>query len=193
MTCGYGFSNTFFGNSTRLAYIITNGELDYYLLFPTPTLLHILISRSSTSAWGDVAFGFIVFFLAYPFSFSHFLFLCFSILISTITFTAFGSILGCLSFFLDSATLLSQQTMRVFFGFAMYPLDIFPNVLKVILLTVLPAALLGSYQANSVHNLNIFTMLYLALVPAILLSAAIVLFRLGLRRYESGAQVTYRI
>src|SRR5713101_5332127 len=52
-----GLSAALFGNCTRLATIVVQGQLDYYLSLPKDTLLHLLISRSGLAGWGDVVFG----------------------------------------------------------------------------------------------------------------------------------------
>src|SRR5215204_3080359 len=41
---GFGLCVGFFGNCTRLAQIINQGELDYYLALPKNVLLHVLVS-----------------------------------------------------------------------------------------------------------------------------------------------------
>lgn len=45
----------------RLAGVITSGALDSYLTLPKNVLLHVLISATSASGWGDLAFGLVAF------------------------------------------------------------------------------------------------------------------------------------
>ena len=56
-----GWVSAFFGNVFRLAHMIANGHLDLYLTMPKPVLLHLLVSRMSFSAWGDILFAWILF------------------------------------------------------------------------------------------------------------------------------------
>jgi ABC-type lipopolysaccharide export system ATPase subunit len=44
----------FFGNTSRLATLIMNGGLDAYLGMPRNVLLHVCISASDPTAWGDI-------------------------------------------------------------------------------------------------------------------------------------------
>src|ERR1043165_3190873 len=46
-----------FGNCLRLAEIISQGKLDYYLALPKNVLLHALVSYMDVTAWGDLLFG----------------------------------------------------------------------------------------------------------------------------------------
>ncbi len=57
ITTGYGLAFALFGNALTLAELIAQGRLDYYLALPRNVLLHVLASRSSLSAWGDLTFG----------------------------------------------------------------------------------------------------------------------------------------
>src|SRR5207237_2702375 len=52
-----GLSAALLGNCSRLATIIVQGQLDYYLGLPKDTLLHVLVSRSGLAGWGEVLFG----------------------------------------------------------------------------------------------------------------------------------------
>src|SRR3954464_11231826 len=52
-----GLSAALVGNCNRLATIVVQGQLDYYLGLPKETLLRVLVSRSGLAGWGDVAFG----------------------------------------------------------------------------------------------------------------------------------------
>ncbi|MBK8433375.1 MAG: ABC-2 family transporter protein [Chloroflexi bacterium] len=54
----YGVAHTLAGNiGGHLAYLIAQGRLDYYLVFPRRLLPHILFSRMQISAVGDLLFG----------------------------------------------------------------------------------------------------------------------------------------
>ena len=57
---GFSLVSLFAGNSFRLANIIAEGQLDYYLALPKNVLLHVLISRSDFAAIGDLLFGLIL-------------------------------------------------------------------------------------------------------------------------------------
>src|SRR5687767_3356866 len=52
----FGLCAGIFGNCIALAEIISKGKLDYYLALPKNVLLHVLVSRMDTTAWGDLVF-----------------------------------------------------------------------------------------------------------------------------------------
>nr|WP_239551011.1 ABC-2 family transporter protein [Paenibacillus elgii] len=58
---GFGLSAVLFGNAYRLASLVAGGQLDLYLTQPKPVLLHILVSRMSVSAIGDVLFALLLY------------------------------------------------------------------------------------------------------------------------------------
>ena len=59
----YAVKAILFGGSFSLSSTIAEGGLDFYLALPKPVLLHVLVSRSFASAWGDLVFGLAIFLL----------------------------------------------------------------------------------------------------------------------------------
>ncbi len=55
--CGFGIAMCIFGNAPKLAALIMNGGLDAYLGMPRNVLLHVCISATDPTAWGDVIFA----------------------------------------------------------------------------------------------------------------------------------------
>src|SRR5688572_2645303 len=53
----FGIGTALFGGAWRYAALVAQGGLDFYLVLPKPVLLHVMVSRMSVSAWGDVLFG----------------------------------------------------------------------------------------------------------------------------------------
>src|SRR6266849_1006335 len=56
--CGFGLSMGIFGNARYIVSLIMNGGLDAYLGMPRYALLHVCISSTDPSAWGDLLFSF---------------------------------------------------------------------------------------------------------------------------------------
>src|SRR5438067_2261500 len=98
-----GLSAALLGNSTRLATIIVQGQLDYYLGLPKNTLLHVLVSRSGIAAWGDVAFGLLAYAVFGPRELASIGLYFVLVVLSTVVFTAFNVLAGCLGFWIGSA------------------------------------------------------------------------------------------
>jgi ABC-2 type transport system permease protein len=51
---GFGAATIVCGNAFRVAQVITSGDLDYYLVLPADPLTHLLVSRMSLSAPGEI-------------------------------------------------------------------------------------------------------------------------------------------
>lgn len=193
ITSGFGLGTLICGNSFRVASLIAQGELDYYLVMPTPPLLHLLVSRSSLSAWGDITFGLLIFLMGGSRDLASLGFYVVSVVASALILVSFAAIAGSLAFFVGQAETLAMQGLSALMGFGMYPIDIFPIVVKVLLLTLLPAGLLGSLPAQAIRGLDFQMLLLVMGIAAAFALAAQLIFRLGLRRYESGNRIMPRM
>jgi ABC-2 type transport system permease protein len=89
---------------TRLATLIAQGQLDYYLLLPRNVLLHALVSRMSISGWGDIAFGLVALGIAAASSPAWFLPLALLLVcLSCAIFVGFCVSVNSLAFFIGNA------------------------------------------------------------------------------------------
>ncbi|MBN1954016.1 MAG: ABC-2 family transporter protein [Anaerolineae bacterium] len=189
---GFGLAHVACGNAFRVAQVIASGDLDYYLTLPADPLVHLIVSRMSLPAWGDILFGLVVFILAGP---ERWLSLPLFVLLGLLTalvMTAFAVIVGSLSFWIGNADAIALQAVNALTTFSLYPVDIFPPAVRVLLYTVIPAAFVGSVPAALLEDLRWQNLvLMIAFTAGIVLVAAGVFYR-GLRRYESGNRVTVR-
>jgi len=188
----FGLATAIFGNCARLASLIASGQLDYYLTLPKNPLLHVLVSRMSTPAWGDVAFGLLAFALAGNVSpGSVLLFLSFALSGSALV-VAYHVLAGSLAFWLGNSEALSSQASATLINFATYPGSIFQGWVKVLTFVLVPAGLVGHLPVQLLRQFD--PLAYLAVLAGAaaftLLAAGV--FRLGLRRYESGSLLTLR-
>jgi len=85
-----------------------------------------------------------------------------------------------------------MQLQNAMLTFGLYPVDIFPGLVRVLLYTLIPAAFVGSVPALLLAEFDWGRLVGLFLVTAALLLVARGVFALGLRRYESGNLVTTR-
>jgi ABC-2 type transport system permease protein len=175
-----------------MAAMIAGGELDFYLALPKPVLTHTLVSRMNLTAPGDMLFGMLVFGLVVrPTAGQWLLFMIFTITTAAI-FVGFGVLTQSLSFWLGNAEGLAQQLINALISFSTYPTVIFNGAVKLALFTLLPAGFIGYVPVQLLRDFSpaLFAGL-LAFASAILLLAWLV-FRAGLRRYESGNLVLMR-
>ena len=182
----FGLSAVFFGNAVRLSTFIVNGTLDAYLALPRNPLLHIIMSRMSPAAVGDMIFGFILVFFFTPTSWTKIpLFLVLGLL-GAIVFVSFAIIAHSLSFFLGSAEGIGRLLHEAVLTFSLYPESIYSGWVHTLLYTVFPAAFMSHVPVKLLQQLSWSTLLTLVFATAFWAIAAQAFFRYGLSRYESG-------
>lgn len=186
LALGFGLVMALFGNAFTLASLVIQGQLDVYLTMPKNVLLHALMGRMSQSAWGDILFGILVF-LAFgnPTPARTLLFLV-SGLLSGIIICSFGVIVNSAAFFIGGAQSFSWQLINAMIHFSTYPISIFEGFTRLLLFTVLPAGFLSSIPVRVIRQFDPGFFALLCMVAVLFALLAVVLFRVGLRRYESG-------
>jgi ABC-2 type transport system permease protein len=188
----FGLCNVVCGNAFWVARTITSGDLDYYLVLPADPLVHLLVSRMSLSAWGDLAFGLAIFLIMAPQRWLQLPLFLLVGLIAAVVMTSFAVLVGSLTFWVGNADTLATQLVNALITFGMYPIEIFPGGVQLLLYTLIPAAFVGSLPAGLLSEFRWERLLLLAAVAAGLALFARWTFRRGLRRYESGNLVTVR-
>jgi ABC-2 type transport system permease protein len=188
----FGLAVTVFGNCIRLAAVIVQGQLDYYLGLPKNALLHVLVSRMSLAGWGDVVFGLIAFVVAGRLDPVGVLLYALLVVMSMTVFVAFTVLMGSLAFFIGNAETAASQAQAALVTFAMYPGPMYRGWVKLLLFTVLPAAFVGHVPVELLRRFDPLWLGALLGFALALWSMAVLCFRLGLRRYESGNLITLR-
>ncbi|MFD0715170.1 ABC transporter permease [Paenibacillus sp. GCM10027626] len=189
---GFGWVSIFFGNFSRLAELIANGQLDVYLSQPKPVLLHLLVSRMSLTAIGDFLFAIAIYCWVGEHTVRGMALFALSLFISGLLFLSVMVLVGSLSFFVGNAEGVVQQTFNSFVALTTYPASIFKGWAKIILFTVFPAGLISSLPIGLLREFDpVFTA---AAIGGTLLffAGAMWLFHLGLRRYASGNAMLLR-
>jgi ABC-2 type transport system permease protein len=193
VAANYAIGNIIFGNCFSLGRIIATGGLDYYLALPASPLLHVLVSHMEVPAWGDLLFGIVLFAVLWGANPAAWLLFLMGAIVGTLALVAFAIVLGSLAFFLGNADSLSGLGINAITTFSMYPIDLFPLALRLLLYTLIPAAFLSSIPATLVRDFDWTVLLaYAAGGVALVLGARWVFYR-GLRRYESGNLVVARM
>jgi ABC-2 type transport system permease protein len=184
-----GLGTFLFGNATRLSDIISKGRLDYYLSLPRPVLLHVVASRSSNSGIGDFTFGILIYLFSGQFTLDGLGRFMLGTLLALVVFISFTIIVQSLAFWLGSASGLGNIVQMAIITFAIYPLSLFDTPAKLLLFTLVPAALIGTIPAEFVHGFDWGTLGILFLAAAAFLILAVWVFQRGLTRYESGSGI----
>jgi ABC-2 type transport system permease protein len=193
LTLSYGIAFTFAGNVQMLAYLVAQGRLDYYLALPRPVLPHLIFSRMGQMTIGDLAFGIIAYLFTGRFDLTSIILFVVVTTLAAVLFVAFGVIVGSLSFYIGNSGMLSDRLMQTLITFGLYPFGLFQGIVRLVLLTIIPAAFVGAVpvQIVQLHDLEALALL----VGVAVLSVAVMLtvFQRGLRRYESGSAININV
>ena len=194
VTFGYGIAYMFAGNTSgNLAYLIAQGRLDYYLVFPRNVLLHVVFSRMVVSALGDLTFGVAAYLFTGRFQLVEILlFLLLSVLVALVLI-AFAILAGSLAFFMGNSQFTSQQLHLAMITFATYPNALFTGMARVILYTVIPAGFVGAVPVQMIQTHSSELLLVLLGAAVVLWVIAVAVFYTGLRRYESGSAINVNV
>lgn len=193
LASSFGVVALFFGNAFVLGDIINNGRLDYYLSLPRPVLLHTVSSRMISSGMGDLTYGLISYSLSGQFTWDGFIRFILATLLAATVFAAFLILVNSIAFWAGIVTSLSNLMLNAMITFGIYPITLFDNYAKLILFTIIPAALMGALPGEFVRAFTWQTLAQLLLGAMIFLGLAITVFRLGLKRYESGSAIQIEV
>lgn len=112
--------------------------------------------------------------------------------IGTLIFVGYAIIVGSLAFFLDQSQDVGTYLYNALISFSLYPIDVFPRAVRLLLYTLVPAAVIGTLLARLLYEFRWEWLIALIGFAGIILLVARRMFTLGLRRYESGNRVTVR-
>ncbi|MGV8171218.1 MAG: ABC transporter permease, partial [Candidatus Woesearchaeota archaeon] len=148
----YGIRGILLGNSGRLAKIIVEGRLDYYIALPKNILYHLISSRSSFYDLGDFILGIILAILFVPLGKIP-LMLALIILSATIII-AFEIVVGSIGFFIGNSEETTMTFRNGLIAFASYPFGIFDGVTKIILLLIIPSGFVTGIPVELLKSFN---------------------------------------
>ena len=190
---GFGASVVLFGNSNHLSRIIYTGELDVYLLQPKPVLPNLLLSRMAIPGWGDIIYGMILFAATQPLSlYTVGMYVYFATLMALV-FAALRVLYHSLTFFFGNAEDFASMASEFVIAFVLYPGSIFKGASAVILHSLIPAALVGFIPARIFKEFDPALLAVVTAADLALVGLAALVFRLGLRCYESGNRIGARL
>jgi ABC-2 type transport system permease protein len=187
LASAFGLVSLLFGNSFYLSDIIMKGRLDYYLSMPRPVLLHTVSSRMIGSGMGDFSYGFVSYAMSGQFTLDGLARFLVGMIAAAAVFASFLIIVQSLAFWLGMLPNLSSLAVNAVVTFGIYPITLFDNSAKFILFTIIPAALVGAVPAEFIRSFTWQALAELSAGAMVFLLLALLVFRLGLKRYESGS------
>lgn len=193
VSSSFGLAHVVAGNARDLGGIIQRGDLDVYLLQPRDPFVSAITSRTEVSAVGDLAYGYLVMFMLPgldPWKLAVFTALTVS---GALVFTGTFAMVESLAFWLGSSEGISSTLTEFLITFSLYPETIFPAPMRWLMFSLVPSGFIAFVPLAAVSRMDPVS-LCVALGAGIAyfaLGAAV--FRLGLRRYESGNRMGARI
>lgn len=191
-TGAYGLRQICFGGVKTLARDIISGGLDPFMTQPKNLLIHIVGSRSMPKGWGHLFTSIMFIFLTGltdPYTIGM---IVVGILCGCIVFASMSIISHSLAFWLGPVETLAQKYCDSLFLFALYPSNIYSDILRFMMFTVLPAGLISYLPVELVREFSWLKLGGIVGGALLLWTLAFAIFYLGLKRYESGNQVGVR-
>ena len=145
------------------------------------------------SGMGDFSYGFLSYWLSGYFTWDGLLRFIVATLLAAAVFAAFLILIQSLSFWLGVMSNLSALALNAMLTFGIYPITLFDNYAKLILFTLIPAALMGAVPAEFIRSFTWQTLAELLVGAILFLFIAVAVFRLGLKRYESGSAIQIEV
>jgi ABC-2 type transport system permease protein len=189
----FSLSVLIFGGATTMSKTIAQGELDYYLALPKNVLWHVSVGKIYVEALGDLIFGISMFILSRPDSIGQVL--LYILIVGLVSFGMynFGVAVHSLAFFFGNYEETAERWYWTTFGLAFNPQGAFSGPLKLVLMTVMPVFFMSNAPVRLLKQYTGDLLVGLILFAVIAFFLAQILFRWGLRRYESGNLINVRI
>ncbi len=188
----FGLSNIFFHQAYEMPDLIINGKLDSFLVQPKNVLLGVITSGTSTSAIGDLLYGYVILCI---FRFSLVNLLLFSLFVITggLIITSFAVIMGSVSFWIVKGDILSNNLIGVMINMSTYPDGIFKGAVRLLLYTVIPVGLAVYLPIRLIINFDLWNLFIVLGFTLFIVCLAFFVFYKGLKRYSSSNLMCSRI
>jgi ABC-2 type transport system permease protein len=187
LTTVCGIALGLLANARKLGELAASGRLDAVLALPVDPLAHLLVRRVDTALLGDLAFGPLLFLSTGAPTLERTALYIIGSLCGAAVLVGFLVAAGALTFFIGGRGEHADLGFQAILILASYPLDVFAGVTKLLLFTAVPAAFVTGLPTRLVDRFDIATAAALVGAAAFFVILGTTLFRLGLRRYSSGA------
>lgn len=188
-TTSYGIVCAFLYGLYNIPSYISSGNFDKFLITPKNTLVKVVTSSISTSAFGDLLFGitcFIIFCLSTKIGLIGILLMILFTFLSTVVFFSFSLFCMSISFYLMDGENISTGLYSMFVGSSLYHGGAFTGVLKAIFIFIIPSLLLGAVPLEIILNFSFYKVLLLIALSLFWLIFSIYFFYRSLKKYESN-------
>ena len=113
--------------------------------------------------------------------------------LAAIVFVSFLILMQSLAFWFGMISNLTSLMVNAMITFGIYPTTLFDSYAKLILFTLIPAALIGAVPAEFITEFSWISLAKLFAGAVIFLLLSITVFYTGLKRYESGSAIQVEV
>lgn len=188
-----GLSHVLFANASSLSRLIVTGELDTFLLQPCNVLISVICARTSLSAYGDLAYGFILIALFHGANGVVWLWFLVAVCIGALVVSAVTLCAHVLTFYLGDASLIGSMVTEFMVNFSIYPETIFGPAVRALIYTVIPTGIIVHLPMRLTHGFNPWLAVIIFVASAAYCAFSAWFFYKGLKRYESGNVIVTRV
>lgn len=187
MSTSYGVMAVFLGGAMMLSDYIINGQLDSVLTLPRSSFFLASISKSFTSGWGDFFFGYIALLFLTSVTIKKLALFALLTSFSGVFLACFIVLLHSITFFVGNAEHVHRTVTLAVITFGTYPENVFSNQAKFLLYSLLPVGFYVYLPVRIILDFNLRTLGIAGAGFVFFVALSTWVFRLGLRRYESGS------
>lgn len=189
----YAGADTLMGNHIwETGEMIVKGQLDIFLVQPKSAIYQIFFSGAQPMRAVQIITGGVLYFYLVPCTPVNIALFLFGFVVGTSIFVSWVMVIHSFTFRLGNSVLV-YKLLSVILHFAKKPATIFSAVVRFLLYTVIPAAYIGTVQAEQVFHPDATMMALLACGAIAAPIVAVGIFRHGMKRYESGNLIGVRM
>ncbi len=188
----FGVAHVLFHRAFSLPDLIIHGKLDSFLVQPKSVLLSVITSATSSSAIGDILYGYVIL-IIFRFSFTNLLLFTLFTILGALILTAYAVIVGSFSFWMLRSDMLSENLNNIMINFQTYPEGIFKNAVRFLLYTLVPVGFVVYQPLRIILHFHLLACLGVVAFTIGICCLAFVIFYRGLRRYTSSSLMGARI
>ncbi|KRQ86097.1 hypothetical protein ABG79_02131 [Caloramator mitchellensis] len=182
----FGLTYILFGNLRELSEFIISGRLDSYLIQPVDVVLNAAASKMEVSAWGDLAYGYILLFLSGRYSLIDFILFTLFTITGAIIYFSMLLILNSLAFYFGNVDSTKRAVDSFFISFSTYPEGILNKYFKFIFYSVVPVGFSIYLPVSIFKSFSLKDTIIVIISAIVFLALSYKTFYAGLKRYESA-------
>jgi len=183
---GFGISHAFFGGAWNIKDIIYEGKLDVFLTQPKNILINVCCSATDVSALGDIIYAFVVLaIIGAPWYW--FLIMFPAMILAGLIYVSAYIVYVSICFYIKHGDAVAKSVEGTINKVGNYPPAIFNTVVKGLFFTLIPAFFYTFIPAQYFFiTPNIWWILGAVGVTILWIILAFTLFKIGLKKYNSG-------